>query len=73
MIARSLDYTSFIIFLFSTFLRHVGLGRLIKGPRSDGEKLILHLALYTPAQVWSLRLNERADDQGWSLRDCAIE
>jgi uncharacterized membrane protein YidH (DUF202 family) len=52
-----------------TFLR----GSSTLAGSSDGEALILHLALDTPAQVWSLHLNEGSDDQGWSLPDCAIK
>lgn len=37
--------------------------------RKDGE-LILHLALDSPPQVWSLKLTEKAAD-GWELPSCA--
>ena len=39
------------------------------GPAST---LVLHLALDTPAQVWSLRLDETVVGQRWSLPSCAL-
>jgi hypothetical protein len=38
--------------------------------RKNGD-LILHLALDTPAQVWSIKLQENAGNAGWKFPSCA--
>jgi len=52
-----------------------GAGSGLRGssPLSSDAALMLHLALDTPAQVWSLRLNEKGGgDEHWTLPKCAL-
>ncbi|KAL7545100.1 hypothetical protein ACHAWF_008454 [Thalassiosira exigua] len=47
--------------------------RGLRGSNVPGTVLVLHLALDTPAQVWSIRLKEgREKGQLWTFPDCVI-
>ena len=49
-----------------------GSGGQLRGSSRPLGTLVLHLALDTPAQVWSLALNEDGrDGHGWTLPRCA--
>jgi uncharacterized membrane protein YidH (DUF202 family) len=51
--------------------REGGAGNNLRGSTSLSDALVLHLALDTPAQVWSIRLDEDEGTRQWTLPDCA--
>jgi len=58
------------------YLQRIANNDRIGGLRGNSETttnttLILHLALDTPAQIWTLRLNEIGENGQWSLPSCA--
>lgn len=50
-------------------------GSSLRGSVQAGSPLVLHLALDTPAQVWSIKLNEEAEAGigRWAMPDCAVQ